>query len=368
MWAAGVSTKEDSLYYSRPNSDPINNPEYFYTIGGTANGAGARSLSAPIKWIATVTNTMLVATSNAIWTLNRFDFQTIGGFEVPNLKMLQRGIGGNGAYGRTVAIAEGSIYYLGRDNQIIRIAYADFQEPTPVIISDDIEPTIESLDPNQDDSFVIYYPKERLVKFWVKTEGATFNDLVLVWDMETKSWLTDTEQPFNCGVYGNNTLLHGSAFEGRIFQGENGGAFDGDSTITTQRRTKEFVGSGASREDMFSYIRIVGELDNSGTNLGVKVIVDGKTVKEDTISGADLEFSSPPAFGTGVPYGGSIAFGGVASIPGEFFERIIIFNEVGKKMTVEFETSQTAAGYRLHELDYGYLPMGTGFDDPNNIS
>lgn len=370
MFAAGVSGKEDVIYYGRPNSDPINFPEYFYTIGGTANGAGARGLEAKIRWMKAMTNTLFVATSNAIWTLGRYDFTEFSsGIFTPVFKTLQRGVGGVGDNGRCVAADDkGSLYYLTPDKQVIRIAYIDTGEPTPIVISDDIRPLMERLDDDQSSSFMVFYPVTRLIKLWAKTDGATFNDIVLVYDVEKKTWLTDYDQPFNSGIFGGGKLLHGSDFTGKIFQGENGSAFDGDSPINTLRRTKAWTGSGAAREDTWNYVRLKGEFGNTTTTLTVRIIVDTETVKEESFDGSNLDFGGSTAFGEGDSFGGGEAFGD--SIEAEqpvYFEKIFYLNDIGKILEVEIETNQTAAEYKLHELEYGWLPMGQMYDNINNI-
>lgn len=53
-----------------------------------------------------------------------------------------------------------------------------------------------TLDDDQSASFAYYLPAQNLIKRHVKTIGAGFNDLCLVYDLTKDAWLVDNQKYF----------------------------------------------------------------------------------------------------------------------------------------------------------------------------
>lgn len=81
---------------------------------------------------------------------------------------------------------------------------------------------MDSLDDDQSEAFGYYDSGNRLVKFHVKSAGAQFNDTVLIWDLEAKTFLVDDSKFFSCGTVHEKKPYCGSCLNGSTFEDESG--------------------------------------------------------------------------------------------------------------------------------------------------
>jgi len=77
-----------------------------------------------------------------------------------------------------------------------------------------------SLDNDQKDSFAMFLPAENLIKWHMKTQGATFNDIVIIYDVIKDSFLVDNQKYFFDGVVFLNKVYTVSMIEEKVFQDE----------------------------------------------------------------------------------------------------------------------------------------------------
>lgn len=102
-----------------------------------------------------------------------------------------------------------------------------------------IDGIMNSLDPDQSESFGYFVPQFNLVKWFFKTQGATFNDICVVYDIEKDLFMIDTQKYFFDGTpWGVNNYTV-SMIEAKVFQDEYSQA-DENTPIPFEYRTKQF--------------------------------------------------------------------------------------------------------------------------------
>jgi hypothetical protein len=63
-----------------------------------------------------------------------------------------------------------------------------------------ISDLMNSLDPDQSESFGYFYAPDSLIKWHFKSEGATFNDVCVIYDIQKDAFLVDTQKFFYAGT------------------------------------------------------------------------------------------------------------------------------------------------------------------------
>lgn len=96
-----------------------------------------------------------------------------------------------------------------------------------------------TLDTDQSESFGYYLPKENLIKWFFKSDGASFNDVCVVYDITHDAFLVDSQKFFFGGIFfgGKNYTI--SMIEPKVYQDEYA-QDDEDSPIQFEYWTKEF--------------------------------------------------------------------------------------------------------------------------------
>ena len=102
-----------------------------------------------------------------------------------------------------------------------------------------IDKIMATLDNDQSDSFWIYLQKESLIKWHLKKEWSTYNDIIIIYDIINDKFLIDEYKYFNSSVILNWQQYSLSAVENKIFKDEYWND-DDDSWIDFEYHTKEF--------------------------------------------------------------------------------------------------------------------------------
>jgi len=102
-----------------------------------------------------------------------------------------------------------------------------------------ISKIMSTLDNDQTDSFGYFLPKDNLIKWFVKTQWATFNDLCIVYDLSKDAFLVDGQKFFYWWVNFKNKNYTISMIEEKVYQDEIN-QDDEDVLIPFEYRTKEF--------------------------------------------------------------------------------------------------------------------------------
>lgn len=98
---------------------------------------------------------------------------------------------------------------------------------------------MNSLDPDQSSSFAQYYPEDSIIKWHLRSRGATFNDTVIVYDVEKDMFLVDSNKFFFDGTYFNGQVYTVSTITPTVFKDEYGND-DNGSGIAFEYWTKAF--------------------------------------------------------------------------------------------------------------------------------
>lgn len=95
------------------------------------------------------------------------------------------------------------------------------------------------LDADQTDAFAYYDPVNQLVKWHVKTRGASANNLVIIYDRQRDTWLVDDNKNFIDGVNFNGRNYVLSALAPLLYEDEVGDSDDGQR-VRMFRASKEW--------------------------------------------------------------------------------------------------------------------------------
>ncbi len=101
---------------------------------------------------------------------------------------------------------------------------------------------MNSLDPDQSNSFGYYVPSTNLCKWYFKSYGATFNDTCVVYSVNYDTFYVDTNKNFYDGVMFNGVEYTCSNIEPKVYIDEYGQT-DDDQAIQFEYQTKSFAPS-----------------------------------------------------------------------------------------------------------------------------
>lgn len=102
-----------------------------------------------------------------------------------------------------------------------------------------INELMQTLDADQTDSFAQYYPEQSLIKWFLKSRGATFNDTCVIYDVEKDMFLQDTAKYFYDATYLDGQVYTISTITPTVFLDEYGRDDDGGG-ISFEYWTKAF--------------------------------------------------------------------------------------------------------------------------------
>lgn len=158
-----------------------------------------------------------------------------------------------------------NIYYLTPSNKINQLARGNNLSWFEVIELSErkykgIDNILDTLDEDQSASWGEYYPKENLIKWFVKTRWATFNDLCIVYDISRDAFLVDEQKYFFHWIktdFGNYTV---SQIEPKVYRDEVN-QDDDDDPIEFEYWTKEFDLWDPTRKKILWEMRTVNAIN-----------------------------------------------------------------------------------------------------------
>lgn len=108
---------------------------------------------------------------------------------------------------------------------------------------------MQYIDKDQPDCFGKFYPTDNLIKWWFRWPWSTFNDICIIYDLTTDSFLVDTNKFFYDGVYFQGLNYTISQLEPKVYQDEY--SYDDEwSPIPFEYRTKQHYVSGQSKNTL----------------------------------------------------------------------------------------------------------------------
>lgn len=250
-----------------------------------------------------------------------------------------------------------AIYYLTPSNAINKIVAGwDVYGFEVLDLSErmykGITTTMSRLDPNQTDSFWQFYPAEMLIKWHVKSIGATFNDLVIVYDITKDKFLVDENVFYYDGVYMNGYNYTTSMIEPKVYKDEIN-QDDEDSPIPFEYRTKEFYISDPTYKKILRESRTLLDI-NRLASLKQDIYIDWEQQDTKTVDSDNIPISTG---GIGTAAVGTFAIGteGLTWLEDDYNEIYILrtkgnLNKKGYKVQFRYSCWTLAAKVRLKSL------------------
>lgn len=143
-----------------------------------------------------------------------------------------------------------------------------------------IEKIMNSLDPDQTNSFGYYVPSTNLCKWYLRSFWATFNDTCVIYSVNYDTFYVDTNKPFYDGLVHKWVEYTCSNIEAKVFQDELWQT-DDDQAIQFEYQTKAFNPSGPTMRNELWESRFFGTI-NELAELVQEVYVDGNQVCTET--------------------------------------------------------------------------------------
>jgi len=250
---AGNNTeKENVLYISRPVLEA--NQERCYDWVGT----GSETITFDSNWVAS-----LISTPIGDW--------------------------GELASYRSVIAAGDKVFYLTKNNTINTLNYAEWTvEPSIWVLTDEpvfkITKYLENLDSDQSNSFGWFNEKDKTIHWSLRTIDALYNDTILIYDLESSTWTTDTKKLYSDVTSDWNLIYAGSAINNNIIQ-DNIGLNDDDSPVEFEIQDAD-VSLWTIREKLFQWW-ITSWWLNRLTNIDITTYIDDEAQAYSQIDWAD---------------------------------------------------------------------------------
>lgn len=154
-----------------------------------------------------------------------------------------------------IASAGKAVYYLTKSNKIKRVTpngtiLYDVQELSHRPLAG-ITKTMATLDDDQSDAFAVVVPNVNEIRWYVKTRGASHNDLCIVYNWMFDAFYADTNKAFYSSALLDNVTYAIGYYEKKVYQ-DDIGTTDDDSPIQFEYRTKVLdMGSPHMQKEMW---------------------------------------------------------------------------------------------------------------------
>jgi len=355
-WASGWDDNANIVYFSVPAGvtlDATNVADF------TSAGSGSRAFASRVTGFAATIQFLYV------FMLDRIDIRVgeidVGGTLVDQWSTFTQLTGAVNQ--ESIVTAGNSIFFLSPDNKLQAVNYIPniaTQQVTELSHRPNrgIPNFMGDLDLDQSEAFGLYNKKKQLIEWHVKSEGADFNDLVVLYDITYDEFLIDDGRFFSCGALDRNGVIYkGSHLNNTVFQDDVDND-DDDDPIPFIRETKNFDLQNPTVRKQFRQVKLFGEMTET-TELTLKAFVDGEQVVDDIIiDGNDID---SPTGGLGNPIIGDEAVGDdEVTVGREFFTKEISKGQLrdkGKRFALRIESSGVAQDFRLNYVDFTLRPL-----------
>lgn len=145
---------------------------------------------------------------------------------------------------------------------------------------------MSTLDRDQSDCFWYFLPVEMLIKRHFKSQGATFNDICIVYDITKDIFLVDSQKYFYWGEYFKWKNYTISMIEPKVFQDEYSNDDEG-SAIPFEYHTKEFYYWDPTIKKILRESRTLLDMNELATPRQ-EIWIDGVAVDEKTLDSDNI--------------------------------------------------------------------------------
>ncbi|PZM87353.1 MAG: hypothetical protein DLD55_01745 [candidate division SR1 bacterium] len=258
-----------------------------------------------------------------------------------------------------VVKADDKLFFWTQDNQMKSLNYVQgVSEDAVGDISHredmSIKGFIDLLDEDQSTSFGYYHKKNKTIHWHLRLKGEPYTTIVLVYDLDTDSFLIDTNKYFTCVANHKLGYYAGSANEQIVYRDERGNADDGQAIQRSRKTAPMSLGSPISRKER-RQINIYGEKEDD-VEIGVDVLVDGKTVFSGKIQSSQGAIAGSTSVATATaPLGYEVQPGGIK--PFEYVITRGFLRARGKDIQIIF-SGGSFGECCLTGLEIGYKDLG----------
>lgn len=279
-WASGWSTNSNVVYKS-----VADNYESF-----SWTGSDSFTFSEQITGLSANLQALFYFTKNTISVTGVWDITDTAGtisYNTRSLNVKEWAVNNS-----SIVEVWDATYFLSSSNAIMKIARGASINGFEVLDLSTrkysgISTLMDSLDKDQKDSFWVYLPDVSLIKWYVKSSGATFNDVCIVYDLIKDAFLVDSNKPFFDSVFFKWYTYSVSMIEPKVYQDEVN-QDDEDSGIEFEYWTKAFYISEPTYKKILWETRTLIDI-NELVDLTQEIWVDDSLVDTKNITSADYE-------------------------------------------------------------------------------
>lgn len=279
MWASWWATNSNNVYRSVPSTfDDFN-----------ATWSGNVSFNEQITWLCANLESIFFFTKNSVAVTTKGDITQSGttfGYAIRWMQVQEWA-----ACHNSIVWAWNAVFFLTPSNKIMMIQkWASNLWFDTIDLTHrknrGIEKIMNSLDPDQSNSFGYYVPSTNLCKWYFKSYGATFNDTCVVYSVNYDTFYVDTNKNFYDGVMFNGVEYTCSNIEPKVYIDEYGQT-DDDQAIQFEYQTKSFAPSWPTTKNELWESKLFGSI-NELAELTQEVYVDGAKISTDTINSSNI--------------------------------------------------------------------------------
>lgn len=352
LFVGGLSAFPNTIYYSKSGDST----DFTGTISSTAGAGGVQRFGAEGDKITALKNwndKILVGKPDTLWTL-QFDLDYGTQSETPIAKPLitSESVGPTNS-SSTVGI-DTFVSWITNTKKIKNLSEASVEDRLQINnLSDTIEPTINDL--NFANAASVYFDRKLFIA--CRSNDASSNDTVLVYDFKYNAWTKFTAWNVNCWVIWNDELYYGDSIQSRTYKvltGRN----DASSNIQTKWLSKEIdFGFPQIRKEQYE-LYVEGYISDN-TTITVNLYRDGNLttpVFSDTIVGTDDSVDTNVSIAFGEHVYGELAYGGSpgsAPVNGyKFRKKFEIPSEDFHSLQIELTTDGDGQVYRVTHIGF----------------
>jgi len=221
LWVAGFAGTNSNKVYKSPN----NTYEDF-----TAAGSDEFTFPEQVTGMMSTSQAIFVFTKNTVHVADIGSQVQTAGVITFSFRPLQAT---EWAICNASLVAVGSnAYYLSSSNKLNMLARGSSVYGFEVVELSDrkyqgISTLMNSLATDQSNSFAQYYPEQSLIKWFFRSNWATFNDVCVIYDVEKDMFLRDTNKYFYDATYFNGQVYTVSNLIPSVHKDEYGNTDDG---------------------------------------------------------------------------------------------------------------------------------------------